>query len=85
MLVRGSHREVYDEDLVFSYPDGRRNLKPHAFRHTLNTLLRERSYDADKIRASMGWSNKDVQDGHTVAGQHEFNKPRLVGIPSQTP
>ena len=85
LLIRGLQKEVYDEDLVFCYPDGKRlggtwwqqhfrkgmdacgidyekrNLKPHSFRHTLNTLLRERSYDADKIRASMGWSSTDVQ------------------------
>ena len=42
-----------------------RNLCPHSFRNTLNTQLRDSGYDADRIRASMGWSSKDVQDGYT--------------------
>ena len=55
-----------------------RNLKPHSFRHTLNTLLRERSYDADKIRASMGWSNSDVQDGYTHWHAGSFEEQRKI-------
>ena len=55
-----------------------RNLKPHSFRHTLNTLLRERSYDADKIRASMGWSNEDVQDGYTHWHAGSFEEQRKI-------
>ena len=43
----------------------KRRLRAHSFRHTLNSLLREQGYDADRIRASMGWSNRDVQDGYT--------------------
>ena len=102
LLVRGLQKEVYDEDLVFCYPDGkrlggtwwqqhfrkamdacgieyeRRNLKPHSFRHTLNTLLRERSYDADKIRASMGWSSTDVQDGYTHWNAGSFDGQREI-------
>lgn len=43
----------------------KRHLTAHSFRHTLNSLLREQGYDAAKIRASMGWSNQQVQDGYT--------------------
>ena len=44
---------------------GGRNLRPHSFRHTLNSILREKGYDAAKIRAALGWSSEDVQDGYT--------------------
>ena len=102
MLVRGTKLEVYADDLVFSYPDGRRlggtwwqknfragmeaagidyegrHIKAHSFRHTLNSLLRERSYDADKIRASMGWSSTDVQDGYTHWSAASFDGQREI-------
>ena len=55
-----------------------RHIKPHSFRHTLNSLLRERSYDADKIRASMGWSSKEVQDGYTHWSAASFDGQREI-------
>ena len=96
MHVR-SLRQVYADDLVFAYPDGKRlggtwwqkhfrtglrnagidyekrNLRAHSFRHTLNTLLRERGYDSERIRASMGWSSVDVQDGYTHWSSSSFD------------
>ena len=56
----------------------KRNLRPHSFRHTLNTILRERGYDSERIRASMGWSDESVQNNYThwnpgsFAGQREI-------------
>lgn len=42
-----------------------RSLKPHSFRHTLNTILRDRGIPDEKIRAAMGWSNPQTQAGYT--------------------
>ncbi len=42
-----------------------RNLRPHSFRHTLNSLLRNRGYDAARIRAALGWADEAVQDSYT--------------------
>jgi integrase len=42
-----------------------RNLKPHSFRHTLNTILRDSGADIAKIRATLGWLSEDVQDDYT--------------------
>ena len=42
-----------------------RCLKPHSFRHSLNTILRDRGIPDDKIRAAMGWSNPQTQDSYT--------------------
>ena len=35
-----------------------RNLMPHSFRHTLNTLLLEAGCDILKVQAFFGWSSK---------------------------
>jgi len=42
-----------------------RNLKPHSFRHTLNTILRDAGQDPAKIRAALGWQQEKVQDNYT--------------------
>lgn len=42
-----------------------RNLKPHSFRHTLNTLLRNAGQDPAKIRATLGWQQEKTQDNYT--------------------
>ncbi len=42
-----------------------RNLRPHSFRHTLNTILKSKGYSSEMIRASLGWSSEKVQDGYT--------------------
>ena len=56
----------------------RRNLRPHSFRHTLNSILREKGYDAAKIRATLGWSNEDVQDGYTHWSSSAFDGQRTI-------
>lgn len=55
-----------------------RNIRPHSFRHTLNSLLRERGYDSERIRASMGWSSVDVQDGYTHWSTSAFDGQREI-------
>jgi integrase len=42
-----------------------RCLRPHSFRHSLNTLLRDAGYSDEKIRAAMGWTNARTQAGYT--------------------
>lgn len=42
-----------------------RNLRPHSFRHSINTLLLDAGYDAEKVRAAIGWSDAAVQKGYT--------------------
>jgi len=43
----------------------KRHLKPHSFRHTLNTLLRNAGQDPAKIRAALGWSREAIQENYT--------------------
>ena len=43
-----------------------RNLKPHSFRHTLNSVLRGFDYDDRKIQAALGWSDTRTQEGYTT-------------------
>lgn len=49
-----------------------RNLKPHSFRHTLNTILLAKGESAEKVRASFGWSGREVQDGYTHLEAEHF-------------
>ena len=42
-----------------------RNLRPHSFRHTLNTVLRAAGADPARLRESLGWSSEKVQDNYT--------------------
>ncbi len=42
-----------------------RSLRPHSFRHTLNSLLRDQGYDPARIRAALGWADEAVQDNYT--------------------
>lgn len=42
-----------------------RALRPHSFRHSLNTLLRDAGYSDEKIRAAMGWTNAGTQALYT--------------------
>lgn len=45
-----------------------RRLTAHSFRHSLNTILRDQGVPAEKIRATMGWTNEKTQDGYTHFG-----------------
>jgi integrase len=40
-----------------------RNLSPHSFRHTLNTLLRNQGVSDINLRAVFGWTSEKIQDG----------------------
>jgi integrase len=42
-----------------------RNLHPHSFRHSLNTILRDKGKDPAKVRAVLGWRQEKTQDGYT--------------------
>ena len=43
----------------------RRHLKPHSFRHTLNTLMRTKGINPAIIRLMLGWSDEDIQNNYT--------------------
>ena len=49
-----------------------RNLKPHSFRHSLNTILRDAGKDSAKIRAALGWRQEQTQDGYTHFNEEHF-------------
>ncbi len=49
-----------------------RNLKPHSFRHSLNTILRDVGKDPAKIRAALGWRQERTQDGYTHFNEEHF-------------
>ncbi len=50
-----------------------RHLKPHSFRHTLNTLMREKGVNPDVIRLMLGWSDAKIQNNYT-----HFDVARMV-------
>lgn len=47
-------------------------LKPHSFRHTLNSILRAKGENPEVIRAALGWGSEAIQDNYT------HWKPELV-------
>ena len=55
-----------------------RNLKPHSFRHSLNTILRDAGKDPAKIRAALGWRQERTQDGYTHFDE-EHLKDLIIG------
>ncbi|HEB30404.1 MAG TPA: site-specific integrase [Spirochaetes bacterium] len=55
-----------------------RNLKPHSFRHSLNTILRDAGKDSAKIRAALGWKQERTQDGYTHFDEEHF-KDLVIG------
>jgi len=55
-----------------------RNLKPHSFRHSLNTILRDAGKDPAKIRAALGWKQELTQDGYTHFDEDHF-KDLIIG------
>ena len=42
-----------------------RNLSPHSFRHTLNSILLGKGYGPDRVRSVLGWSSEKVQGDYT--------------------
>lgn len=42
-----------------------RNLSPHSFRHTLNTLLRSRGLSDVNLQAAFGWTGEKMQENYT--------------------
>jgi integrase len=42
-----------------------RNLTPHSFRHSLNSILRKKGYSDELTRAALGWTNASTQDAYT--------------------
>ena len=56
----------------------KRNIRPHSFRHTLNSLLREKGYDPAKIRAALGWSDEQIQDNYTHWSVGSFEGQKTI-------
>jgi integrase len=54
-----------------------RNLSPHSFRHTLNTLLRDRGKDSAKIREVLGWRQEKTQENYTHFDIEHFKDLRI--------
>ena len=44
---------------------GERTLTAHSFRHTVATMLADGGADPEKIRASLGWTTRQIQDVYT--------------------
>jgi len=42
-----------------------RNIYPHSFSHSLNTILRDAGKDPIKVRAVLGWRHERTQDDYT--------------------
>jgi integrase len=55
-----------------------RNLRPHSFRHTLNTELRGAGADPSRLRESLGWSNEQVQQKYTHWHPEHFEEQRKI-------
>jgi len=57
----------------------KRALKPHSFRHSLNTLLRDQGVPDEKIRAALGWTNEATQRGYTHFGvEHLRGQAKII-------
>ena len=56
----------------------KRNIRPHSFRHTLNSLLRDKGYDPAKIRAVLGWSDEQIQDNYTHWTASSFDGQKAI-------
>lgn len=55
-----------------------RNIRPHSFRHTLNSLLREKGYDPAKIPAALGLADEQIQDNYTRWNVASFDGHRKI-------
>jgi integrase len=55
-----------------------RNLRPHSFRHALNTSLRGAGADPSRLRESLGWSSEKVQDKYTHWNPEHFEELRRI-------
>ena len=55
-----------------------RNLRPHSFRHTLNTVLRGAGADPARLRESLGWSGEPVQNKYTHWHPEHFDEQRRM-------
>ncbi len=53
--------------------DGRR-LRPHSFRHSLNTILLDKGNEPEKVRAALGWKDSAVQERYTHWIPEHFKK-----------
>jgi len=53
-----------------------RVLRPHSFRHTLNTELRGVGVDPARLRESMGWSGEEMQNKYTHWRPEHFDDQR---------
>ncbi|UCF97016.1 MAG: site-specific integrase [Spirochaetaceae bacterium] len=54
-----------------------RGLSPHSFRHSLNTLLRDRGKDDAKIREVLGWRQRRTQENYTHFDIDHFKDLRI--------
>ena len=55
-----------------------RNVRPHSFRHALNSLLREKGSDPAKNRAALGWADEQIQDNYTHWNAGSFDGHREI-------
>lgn len=55
-----------------------RNLRPHSFRHSLNTLLRGAGADPARLRYALGWGDPATQDGYTHWQPEHFDEQREI-------
>ena len=55
-----------------------RNLSPHSFRHTLNTLLRSRGVSDINLRAAFGWAGEKTQEDYTHLNQEHLKEQAAI-------
>ena len=51
-----------------------RNIKPHSFRHTLNSILVGNGLSDLFIRQTLGWSQRSTQEGYTHLNAKDTKK-----------
>jgi site-specific recombinase XerD len=54
-----------------------RNLSPHSFRHTLNTILIDAGKDPAKVRSVLGWRHEKTQENYTHFDIEHFKDLRV--------
>ena len=55
-----------------------RNLRPHSFRHSMATLLRDAGTDPAKLQATFGWADEKVMQGYVHWQDTSFEEQRMT-------
>jgi len=58
--------------------ENKRGLRPHSFRHSLQTIFADASADPLKVRNALGWAGPEIQANYTHAEAMSYDALRQV-------